>query len=564
MNITSLEIAQATMDMFFCLFCLIIFVSIKANNPKQKSMGMFVRLFLIATVLFFGETLAYIFRGNLGLFNILVTRIANLMVFAMNIAMANTYVRFVSSVFVEKGAEVSGNSVKIANIFSCINIFIVVVNLFYPWMYYFDEANYYHRNNSCYVYTLILLVVIFIGAGMAIKYRKYLKKRSFISMMLFSFIPIIATVVQFFIYGFSITNLGLGIGSFVMFAAYMYDWSHNGDEHTNMINGSRFDAVIMLIIMLLSMNVSIIACVNVIQQVTKENSEIQSRTIAQVVSAKIENEFIKPITVSQTISSDIDIRTYIEGKTREEAESVKDDITNRLVSIGNEFDYKRVFVVSDKTRAYYSYDGISKYLDVENDSHDIWYKDYLDSGKRYTVNVDTDEDNNWSLSVFINYGIFDTNGDILGVCGVGVDMNDLVDMLARYEEEYNIKVYLVNHDGLIQVDTDVSSIETGYLDNSYFGNISDDDFYYQLSENGCYMTKYLEDLMGYIVIRDNNPVKLDVNKIILPLVLIFIAGVVIMATSFVIIIMREKKAKDAYNRRYEASIKDELTGLYNR
>lgn len=537
------------MDMFFCLFCLIIFVSIKANNPKQKSVRMFVRLFLIATVLFFGETLAYIFRGNLGLFNILVTRIANLMVFAMNIAMANTYVRFVSSVFVEKGAEVSGNSVKIANIFSCINIFIVVVNLFYPWMYYFDEANYYHRNNSWYVYTLISLVVIFIGAGMAIKYRKYLKKRSFISMILFSFIPIIATVVQSFIYGFSITNLGLGIGSVVMFAAYMYDWSHNGDEHTNMINDSRFGAVIMFIIMLLSMSVSIIACVNVIQQVTKENSEIQSRTIAQMVSAKIENELIKPITVSQTISSDIDIRTYIEGKTREEAESVKDDITNRLVSIGNEFDYKMVFVVSDKTRAYYTYNGISRYLDVENDSHDIWYKDYLDSGKRYIVNVDTDEDNNGSLSVFINYGIIDTNGDILGACGVGVDMNDLVDILARFEEEYNIKVYLVNHDGLIQVDTDVSSIETGYLDNSYFGNISDDDFYYQLSENGCYMTKYLEGFDWYIVIRDNNPVKLDENKIILPIVLIFIAGVLIMATSFVIISMREKEGKECIQQK---------------
>ena len=336
------------------------------------------------------------------------------------------------------------------------------------------------------------------------------------------------------------------------------------DEHTNMINDSRFDAAIMFIIMLLSMSVSIMTCVNVIHQVTKENSEIQSRTIAQMVSAKIENEFIKPITVSQTISSDIDIRTYIEGKTREEAESVKDDMTNRLVSIGNEFGYKMVFVVSDKTRAYYTYNGISRYLDVENDSHDIWYKDYLDSGKRYTVNVDTDEDNNGSLSVFINYGIIDTNGDILGACGVGVDMNDLVDILARFEEEYNIKIYLVNHDGLIQVDTDVSSIETGYLDNSYFGNISDDDFYYQLSENGCYMTKYLEGFDWYIVIRDNNPVKLDENKIILPIVLIFIAGVLIMAISFVIISMREKKAKDAYNRRYEASIKDELTGLYNR
>ena len=100
MNITSLEIAQATMDMFFCLLCLIMYVSIRANSPKQKSMSMFVRLFLIAAVLFFGETLAYIFRGNLGHFNILVTRIANLMVFAMNIAMANTYVRYVRSVFV--------------------------------------------------------------------------------------------------------------------------------------------------------------------------------------------------------------------------------------------------------------------------------------------------------------------------------------------------------------------------------------------------------------------------------------------------------------------------------
>lgn len=44
MNITNFEITQATMDMFFCLFCLIMLVSIKANNPKQKSMKMFVLL----------------------------------------------------------------------------------------------------------------------------------------------------------------------------------------------------------------------------------------------------------------------------------------------------------------------------------------------------------------------------------------------------------------------------------------------------------------------------------------------------------------------------------------
>lgn len=564
MNITSLEITQATMDMFFCLFCVIMIVSIKANNPKQKSMKMFMRLFLLAAVLFLGETFAYIFRGNLGALNIIMTRIANLMVFAMNIAMANTYVRYVSSVLSEKGIEVSVKNIKIANIFSCVNLFIIAVNLFYPWMYYFDEANYYHRNYVWYAYTIILLVVIFTGTALTIKHRKYLEMGSFISIMLFSFIPIIATIVQLFIYGLSITNLGLGIGSFIMFAAYMYDWAHNGDEQMNMIDNRKLDVILLFVIMLFSMSVSIIACVNVIQRVTRENSEIQSRTIAQMVSAEIENEFIKPITVSQTISRDIDIRSNIEGETKEDAEEIKDDMTNHLISFGNEFGYKMVFVVSDKTRAYYTYNGLSKYLDVENDSHDIWYKDYLDSGKKYVLNVDTDEDNNWSLSVFINLGIFDTNGDVLGACGVGVDMNELVDMLSKLEEEYNIKVDLVNHEGLIQIDTDGSAIETEYLDNSYFDRVSNGDFYYELSGDSCYMTKYLEDLDWYIVIRDNNPVKVDANKIILPIVLVFIAGVLIMAISFVIISIREQKAKAAYNRRYEVSIKDELTGLYNR
>lgn len=566
MNITSLEITQATMDMFFCLFCLIMLVSIKANNSKLKSMKVFIRLFIIAAVLFLGETVAYVFRGNLGHLNVTINRIANLVVFAMNIAMANTYVRYVTSVFIEKGIDVGRNSIKVANILSGINFFIIVVNLFYPWMYYFDETNYYHRNNVWYVYTLISLIIIFIGAGMAIKYRQHLERRSFISMMLFSFIPIIATAVQLFIYGLSITNLGLGIGSFIMFSAYMYDWTHNDEDQMNNLKNNRVDVIILFLIMLLSMSISIIACVNVIQQVTKENSEIQSKTIAQMVSASIENEFTKPITVSQTISSDLDIRSNITKPTREEAASVKDDMTNRLIAFGNEFGYKMVFVVSDINRAYYTYNGISKFIDVVNDSHDIWYQEYLDSGKKYVVNVDTDEDNNWSLSVFINYGIHDSNGNVMGACGVGVDMNKLVDMLHKFEDEYNIKIDLVNHDGLIQIDTDGESIETGYLDNSYFDQIPDNDFYYQLSEDNryCYMTKYISVLDWYIVIRDNNPIKIDVNKIILPIILIFISGVLIMATSFIIITMREKKAKDAYNRRYEVSIKDELTGLYNR
>lgn len=564
MNVTNLEIAQATIDMFFCLVCIIMAVSIKSNSPKQNSMKSFIRLFCIAALLFLGETLAYIFRGNLGVFNVFVTRAANLVVFAMNVAMANTYVRYVYAVFTDRKVEISDKYIKFANVLSGINFLIIAINLIYPWMYYFDEANYYHRNNFWYVYTILSLMIIFSGACIAVKNRKCLEIRSFISVMLFSFIPIIATIGQLFIYGIAITNLGLGIGSFVMFAAYMYDWSHDSIEQMEKIKKSRFEVIILFVVMLLSMSVSIIACGNVIQRVSKENSEMQSKTIAQMVSAKIENEFIKPVTVSQTISQDVNIRSYISGNSKAEAEAVKDDMTRQLVSIGNEFGYQMVFVVSDKTRAYYTYNGISKYLDVENDSHDIWYKDFLESGKRYVVNVDTDEDNNWDLSVFVNYGIYDTDGTVLGACGAGVDMNALVDLIVSFEELYDIKVDLVNHDGLIQVDSDGKAIETEYLDNSYFDKVTGEDFYYQSFDGYCNMTKYLDSFDWYLVVRDNNPVKIDVNKILLPIILIFIAGVVIMAISFTLLSVREIRAADAFNRSYEVSIKDGLTGLYNR
>ena len=564
MNITNLELTQAAIDMFFCLVCIIMVVSIRANNPKQKSMKSFVHLFLIAAFLFLGETFAYIFRGNLGVFNITVTRASNLVVFAMNVAMANIYVRYVQAVFYDRGTEVSNKYIKVANLFSAINVLVLVINLVYPWMYYFDEANYYHRNNMWYAYTVFSLVIIFSGASMAIKHRRQLENRSFVSVMLFSFIPIIATVIQLFVYGLSITNLGLGIGSFIMFIAYIYDWSHDSIEQMEKIKNNRFDIIILFVIMLLSMSISIIACGNVIQRVTRDNSKMQSQTIAQMVDAEIENEFIKPVTVSQTISQDLTIRSYIAGDTKEEAESVKDDMTAHLVSIGNEFGYQMVFVVSEKTRAFYTYKGISKYLDVENDSHDIWYKEFLDSGKKYVVNVDTDEDNNWDLSVFVNYGIFDENGKVLGACGAGVGMNDLKDLVIKYEELYGIKIDLVNHDGLIQVDSDGSVIEVDYLDNSYFDKVTGSDFYYQTINGSSYMTKYVDEFDWYLVIRDDNPVKIDANRILLPIILIFLTGVVIMAITFAIISIRQRKAEEAYNNRYEVSIKDELTGLYNR
>lgn len=564
MNITDLEIIQATIDAFFFLFCIIMLVSIHTNNVKQSSMKIFMRIFRLAAILFLGEALAFIFRGNTGIVSVIITRGANAAVFAMNVAMADAFVRYVSAVFHDKGLEIKPRYVKTADILSCVNMFIIVVNLFFSWMYYFDEGNNYHRGVMWYVYTVISLDIILLGTIMAIRHRKSLQVRSFVSILMFSVIPIIATIVQMFIYGFAIVNFGLGIGAFIMFIAYLHDWANESDDQIDKIKATRVDGAVLLIIMLLSMSASIVACTSVIRRVTRENSEMQSRAIAEMASSTIVNEFTKPITVSQTISQDLNIIKGVSVGSREEAEAVRDEMTEYLISFGDAFGYPMVFAVADKTRAYFTYNGISKYLDVVNDPHDIWYQEYLDSGKKYVVNVDTDEDNNWDLSVFVNHGIFDKNGELLGVCGAGVKMNNLIDIIFEYEEKYGIKISLVAPDGLIQVDSDVRGIQNSYLSNEYFNEVSGEDFYYQSFDEWSYMTKYLEDFDWYLVIRDDNPMKIDVNKILVPIILIFVAGIMVMAVSFIMISMKQRKAVEAYNRSREVSVKDELTGLYNR
>ena len=90
---------------------------------------------------------------------------------------------------------------------------------------------------------------------------------------------------------------------------------------------------------------------------------------------------------------------------------------------------------------------------MEQDPHDIWYKEFLESNKTFNLNVDTDEANQWILSVFVNHEILDENGDLLGVCGVGVEMKDLQRFLKRYEIKYNLRISLIDQDGLIQVET---------------------------------------------------------------------------------------------------------------
>lgn len=562
MNITNLEITQATIEIFGGLVCLMLLTIMIMNGYKKKSWTRLKAMLSLTALILFSEACAYIFRGNTDGFSVFMTRSCNLCVFLLNVVLGYFAVQYVYALLQEKEIVPNKIYIRIAGLCVLANAIILVLNLFTGWMYYFDGSNYYHRNTLWYLYTILNLVCILMAGIVGIKYRKNISVITLCSILFYLFVPIICIIAQIFIYGISIANIGVFTALLLMLGAYLKGWSktkENGGKQRKIV-----ESVVLFTIMTISMSASIISCIVSIERISNEKAESDGKLVANMVSAGIENEFLKPIVVADTMSKDYNLKELMKKSGEESPESVEKEMSAYLESIRSGFNYQMVYAVSEASKAYYTYDGICKYVDTENDAHDIWYKDFLESGKHYELEVDTDEANQWALSVFVNAEIADQNGDLLGVCGIGIEMSELQNLLRQYEDTYHVKIDLIDAEGLIQIDTEEKTIEQEYLDNSYLRDVNSDTFYYRKGSGKSKLTKYMESLDWYLVVEYQNQGTISAIQISFTSIVIFVIGLIMMGIVFSVFFIRERNALKELMEKKKISITDDLTGLFNR
>lgn len=565
MNITNLEMTQAIIEIFGGFICLMLAVIIFMNGREKNSWRLLQKMLFSISFIFFFEACAYIFRGDTGKIDIIINRISNFVVFSLNVILVNLFIEYMYKLFQEKGVTPSKVYKTITRICVLLSFVILITNLFTKWMYYFDDSNLYHRNTGWYFYTILSLICIISNSVMCIRYRKTISKTMLAALLFYTVEPIIAIVLQTFIYGISIINIGIFIAMIVMLLAYLKEWSGVRERDEN--ERKALEMVVLFIIMTISMSASVISCILSIKRLSDKNSESNSMMIAHMVSDGIENEFLKPIVVSETMSNDYSLKQYMKKSGEVSPGKVEDEVAAYLDSIRTGFGYQMVFAVCDASKAYYTYNGITKYIDVDKNEHDIWYKLFLEQvelGQQYDLDVDTDEANHWELSVFVNSKITDENGNLLGVCGVGVEMTQLQKLLKQYEENYNVKINLIDREGLIHVDSDAERIERDYLDNSYLQTVDSEEFTYEQDSKTSRMTKYMEELDWYLVVEDCNPDKINIMELISSSIIIFMIGLLMMGIVFCVIYIRERKASKELKERRKLSITDDMTGLFNR
>ena len=84
---------------------------------------------------------------------------------------------------------------------------------------------------------------------------------------------------------------------------------------------------------------------------------------------------------------------------------------------------------------------------------DVWYFNYLKSGLPYELNLDSNEFTGNVFQMFVNYtgNALNTSGEPLSVAGVGLDMQQLVEMISSYRLGEHGRASLANKTGLVEV-----------------------------------------------------------------------------------------------------------------
>ena len=282
------------------------------------------------------------------------------------------------------------------------------------------------------------------------------------------------------------------------------------------------------------------------------------------IYSEIKQDFIPALNISSMMANDSFLKNWAINGEKDPGEVVQ-----YLREIKKEYGYFSVFFISKQTKNYYHYSGILKQINPEDD-HDVWYYNFVDSGKSYELDVDTDEASMNRLTIFINFRLEDYTGRLLGVTGVGIEMEGFSEFLEKKQEKYNRRIFFVDKEGMVQAHSkgaliqQVSIYEKPGI-NKIAGKILREesepvDAVYESGDGNVLVTsRYIPEMDWFLIVeQDEDAILVSAKRNLLRTLLIgFFASVIIIVLTAVTINYFHKRLE-------QMAVTDKLTGTANR
>lgn len=159
---------------------------------------------------------------------------------------------------------------------------------------------------------------------------------------------------------------------------------------------------------------------------------------SDMLYAELRSHVTRPALIASAMATDSFVRDWMEG-----GESDADAITRYLAGIRKEYGAVASFLVSDRTRNYYTPQGTLKTVQ-ESDTSDSWFFRARDMQAAFAAEIDVDRANGNALTVFINHRMVDDSGAFLGVAGIGLRVDGLTRLIDGHEKHAGRRIYFID------------------------------------------------------------------------------------------------------------------------
>ena len=164
----------------------------------------------VSMLLLIFDRFAYIYRGDVSHTGYVMVRLSNFFVFLFSLAATHSFNLYLIDLYrSEDKLNHVPKQLRLNEVLFTCGLVLLVISQFTGLYYTFDDMNRYQRGPGFFISYIAPLTMLTIQLVSVIKYKKTLSKNEFLPVFLFALMPYIATVIQVFAYGLSLTNLSI-------------------------------------------------------------------------------------------------------------------------------------------------------------------------------------------------------------------------------------------------------------------------------------------------------------------------------------------------------------------
>ncbi|MBQ8914204.1 MAG: HD-GYP domain-containing protein [Lachnospiraceae bacterium] len=163
---------------------------------------------LCSMLILLADIEAYRYRGNESVAGFWMVRICNFLLFFLLLLYIYAFNMYImDALFDEEKNKKIPLGLIVSKIIILIGALLVIISQFTGLYYTFDEHNRYQRSQGFVIGYIFPIAVLIIQLFTIVKHRKALSRGIYISLLIFTIMPLLASVAQAFAYGLSLINM---------------------------------------------------------------------------------------------------------------------------------------------------------------------------------------------------------------------------------------------------------------------------------------------------------------------------------------------------------------------